>query len=77
LRQQIIKGIEAGFIKEENLNLLTFVNGPDDPEEHTAFDWGNAVIKALDEYKPTGWKGFGFDWSAKDSNGHADPLSQT
>ena len=56
---------------------MTFVNGPDDLEDHTTFDWGNAVIKALDDYKPTGWKGLGFDWSAKRGNGHADPLSQT
>jgi hypothetical protein len=77
LRQQIISGIEAGFIKEENLNLVTFVNGPADLEAHATFDWGNAVINALNEYKPTEWKGFGFDWSAKLGNGYADPLSQT
>ena len=75
LRMQIIKGIEAGFIKEENLNLVTFVNGPENLEEHATFDWGAAVVKILNEYKPTSWKGFGFDWSAKPNNGSADPLS--
>lgn len=75
LREQIVKGIEAGFIKEENLNLITFVNGPENMEEHATFDWGAAVTKVLDDYRPTGWKGFGFDWSAKMNNGHANPLS--
>ena len=76
LRQQIIKGIEAGFIKEENMNLVTFVNGPPDLDEHATFDWGGAVVNALEDHKPTGWKGFGFDWSARASNGHVDPLSR-
>lgn len=75
LREQIIKGIEAGFIKEENLNLVTFVDGPENLEEHATFDWGVAVMKVLDEYKPSGWKGFGFDWTAKPNKETASPLS--
>lgn len=76
LREQIRKGIEAGFIKEENFKLVTFVDGPADLSEHVSFDWGQAVVRVLDEWKPTGWKGFGFDWSKK-MDGTATPLKAT
>ncbi|PVG02587.1 hypothetical protein CPB86DRAFT_528799 [Serendipita vermifera] len=73
LREQITLGVKAGFIKEESVQLITFIDGPADMDEHTTFDWGEAVVKALDEWKPTGWKGFGFDWG-KQMNGRASPL---
>jgi hypothetical protein len=73
LREQIAVAVKAGFIKEENVHLITFVDGPANMNEHTTFDWGQAVVKALDEWKPSGWKGFGFDWS-KQLDGRASPL---
>ena len=74
LREQVKRGIEAGFIRQQNLELLTFVDGPEDHDQHADFDWGSAAIQFLDEWKPTGWKGFGFDWTQR-STGVATPLS--
>lgn len=65
LREQIRKAIEAGFIREENFRLVTFIDGPVDLSEHVTFDWGSAVVRVLDEWKPSGWKGFGFAWNRK------------
>lgn len=65
LREQIHKAIEAGFIREENFSLVTFVDGPVDLSEHITFDWGSAIVRVLDEWKPSEWKGFGFAWNKK------------
>ncbi|KAG8831323.1 hypothetical protein FRC17_003276 [Serendipita sp. 399] len=73
LREQLRVAIEAGFVRAENLQLLTFVDGPEDLNEHIEYDWGTAVVKVLDEWKPTGWKGFGFDWTKKQS-GQMTPM---
>lgn len=74
LREQIRVGVEAGFIKADNLSLITFVDGPEDLAEHEDYDWGGEVVKLLDEWKPTGWKGFGFDWS-KRQDGRSSPMN--
>lgn len=65
LREQIRKAVDAGFIKEEALSLVTFVDGPADLSEHESFDWGSTVVQVLNDWKPSGWKGFGFDWSKR------------
>ncbi|KAG8759767.1 hypothetical protein FRC14_005040 [Serendipita sp. 396] len=73
LKEQLRVAVEAGFVRAENLQLLTFVDGPEDLNEHVDYDWGSAVVKVLDEWKPTGWKGFGFDWTKK-QNGQMTPM---
>lgn len=76
LREQIRVSVEAGFVRAENVQLITFLDGPTNIDEHDEFDWGAAVVKTLDEWKPTGWKGFGFDWS-KTRKGIVAPLETT
>ena len=65
LRAQLVKAIEAGFINDVNLGFITFVDGPADEAEHADYDWGSAVIEALDNWKPVEWEGYGLDWTKK------------
>lgn len=68
--------VEAGFVREENVKLIIFVDGPADINEHEDYDWGTEIVRTLDEWKPTGWKGFGFDWT-KVRDGVVTPLKAT
>jgi len=68
LRELVRNGIEAGFIPEANAALLVVVNGPDDLALHDTFDWGSAAIKALEEWKPPVWAGYGFKWEQETKN---------
>jgi hypothetical protein len=76
LKEQIRVAVEAGFVRKANVDLIIFVEGPADINEHEDFDWGTEVVKSLDEWKPTGWKGFGFDWT-KARNGIVTPMKAT
>jgi len=53
LRALIKNSIATGFIKEQNENLISFVDCPPnvDPE---SFDWGAAALSAMDSWCPPG-----------------------
>ena len=40
LRDLLRSGVRAGFIQPSNESLVRFVDGPENPEEHATFDWG-------------------------------------
>lgn len=66
LRQMIRNGIEEGFIPPQNKHLMVFVDCPSsDPEDHERFDWGDAALKALEEWKYPEKKHFSLDWTLK------------
>ena len=68
----MIKAVEAGFINNVNIGFITFVDGPADEAEHEDYDWGSAVIEALENWKPVEWEGYGLDWTKKkDGNPHS------
>ncbi|KDR81489.1 hypothetical protein GALMADRAFT_134921 [Galerina marginata CBS 339.88] len=51
LRTLIKNSIDAGFIKPASERLIIFIDGPPRLEDHELFDWGNAAIEALDNWK--------------------------
>ena len=51
LRALIEGGIKSGFIRAASRNLAVFVDGPADLAQHTQFDWGQATMKALEEWE--------------------------
>jgi hypothetical protein len=53
LRNLIRNSVLEGFIQPENENLIIFIDGPADRLAHETYDWGEAVIQALDNWKPT------------------------
>jgi len=65
LRAQLVKAAEAGFINAPNIGFITFVDGPPDEAKHADYDWGSAVIEALENWKPVEWDGYGLDWTRK------------
>jgi hypothetical protein len=75
LRTQLSKGVDIGFIHPDNLALVTFVDGPDNEAEHADYDWGTAVIGALNNWKPGGWEGYGLDWTKKQDGSLTSPLN--
>ncbi|KAF9453253.1 hypothetical protein P691DRAFT_755706 [Macrolepiota fuliginosa MF-IS2] len=70
LRQLIKRSIQEGFIKSTSEHLVTFVDGPANPEEHPTYDWGTATLAALDEWE-RGRHHALFDWTQK-MDGTAD-----
>lgn len=70
LRQLIRHSIQEGFIRDAAENLVVFVDGPANPEEHITFDWGTATLAALDSWNH-GHNKPPFDWAQK-MNGATD-----
>lgn len=64
LRQLIRNGIDEGFIHPENAALITFVDGPADRNEHGTFDWGKAVLEALETWDGSNNFTLGFKWAS-------------
>jgi hypothetical protein len=62
LRALIKASIEAGFIRPYSERLVTFVDGPTDPQEHETFDWGKAALSAIDAWEE-GKNNPPYDWS--------------
>jgi hypothetical protein len=64
LRQLIQTAIEHGYIHPDNTRLITFVDGPPNADEHESYDWGQALLDALDHW--AGSEGLPmFDWSKR------------
>lgn len=57
LKQLIQNGVKAGFIKPSNASLVSVVDPPADG------DWGQAVIKALEAWKPDAEAGYKWNWN--------------
>lgn len=51
LRELIHKGVEEGFIMPFNADIITFVDGPESYDAHDTYDWGSAMLAALDSWK--------------------------
>ncbi|KAI0818493.1 hypothetical protein BC629DRAFT_1579097 [Irpex lacteus] len=51
LRQLIRNGVEAGFVREQNESIITFIDGPSDHAEHESFDWGHAALDVINSWK--------------------------
>ncbi|KAF9457233.1 hypothetical protein BDZ94DRAFT_1176017 [Collybia nuda] len=64
LRQLIQNGITEGFINAANYGLVIFVDGPEAHDEHEAFDWGNAAVKAVESWQPQSVTPK-YDWSKR------------
>jgi len=64
LRALIRTSIEAGFIRPCGERLVTFIDGPDDPQEHETFDWGKAALEAIESWEQ-GKNNPLYDWSTK------------
>jgi hypothetical protein len=66
LKELVKTSVAAGFIREQNRTLITFVEYPlPDSEDAKVFDWGKAAMKALE-----GWRMEGaplFDWPVRAS----------
>jgi len=75
LRVQLVKAVEAGFINAPNVGFITFVDGPANLAEHADYDWGSAVIDALENWKPIEWEGYGLDWTKKKDGSLSSPLN--
>jgi hypothetical protein len=77
LRELIRNGIRAGFIKPLNENLITFVDGPSDPQAHETFDWGKAALEALDSWEGDSSQIFSFNWTKRIDGKHQSELDST
>ncbi|PPR08106.1 hypothetical protein CVT24_010567 [Panaeolus cyanescens] len=64
LRHLISNGINAGYIRPSNANLIIFVDGPSDHAQHLTFDWGKATTEAIGSWTPRNAPPL-FDWSIK------------
>ncbi|KIY63665.1 hypothetical protein CYLTODRAFT_457921 [Cylindrobasidium torrendii FP15055 ss-10] len=51
LRALIKKGVEEGFIMLSNAHIITFVDGPASYDAHDTYDWGSAMLTALEFWK--------------------------
>ncbi|BGP41685.1 hypothetical protein JCM10449v2_005676 [Rhodotorula kratochvilovae] len=73
LRQFINNAIDSGFISESNRNFLVFVDGPSTTRPVPAsFDWGQAALQAIKEWKEMGSGGatpYSFEWSSERGEG--------
>ncbi|THV07998.1 hypothetical protein K435DRAFT_741547 [Dendrothele bispora CBS 962.96] len=66
LRQLIKNSIEAGFIQPEYEKIVIFVDGPANREAHADFDWGEAAVDAIDDWRIERAKRMSktmFDWT--------------
>ena len=50
LRELIRNGLREGFIQPMNENLIIFVDGPPEHKDHETYNWGEAALRALDEW---------------------------
>jgi len=60
LRSLVDAAIKEGFIKEKNRSLVVFVDPPMFGAED--FDWGQAAVGALENWKPPGEGGL-YTWA--------------
>jgi hypothetical protein len=65
LRQMIQNGIKEGFIPPQNASLIIFVDGPADPKDHKWFDWGKAILDALDSWDEGQIFPHRFNWTSR------------
>ncbi|THH31550.1 hypothetical protein EUX98_g2641 [Antrodiella citrinella] len=73
LRALIQTSIRAGFITPNNINLISFVDGPgpDDHAAHEDYDWGIAALEALETWEHA-VKEYSYDWTKRrDGEGEA------
>jgi len=69
IRTLIQDAIDDGFIQPAGINLIRFVDGPSDHSLHESFDWGKALLEALDAWKGDPSYSIGFDWTRPWKNG--------
>lgn len=65
LRQLIQNGIQEGFIPPQNASLITFIDGPENPEDQELFDWGVAVIEALESWDKSQFLSLDYNWTSR------------
>jgi hypothetical protein len=65
LRQLIQNGIKEGFIPPQNASLITFIDGPENPEDQESFDWGVAVIEALESWDKSQFISLDYNWTSR------------
>ncbi|KAJ7221723.1 hypothetical protein GGX14DRAFT_559204 [Mycena pura] len=75
LRQLIDNGVQYGFIKPTSKDLIVFVDGPSEHSEHDSFNWGEAALVALDNWKRD-VDGL-FVWTTRMEGTHAEALEAT
>ncbi|KAF8191456.1 hypothetical protein K438DRAFT_1830545 [Mycena galopus ATCC 62051] len=63
LRQLIDTSIANGFIKPQSRGIVVFVDGPSAHSEHETFNWGEAALKAIDDWKRDPARGI-YDWTS-------------
>ncbi|TFK29819.1 hypothetical protein FA15DRAFT_751971 [Coprinopsis marcescibilis] len=76
LRQLVDSSIAYGFIKPISKEIIVFVDGPANHEEHAGFDWGSAVLRAIEEWNLRDDRPL-FDWSKTLDGDSADALAST
>ncbi|KAF9052672.1 hypothetical protein BJ165DRAFT_785699 [Panaeolus papilionaceus] len=64
LRNLIENGVKSGYIRPTNDDLIIFVDGPPNHEQHVSFDWGKAVVEAIVSWRPRNAVPL-FDWSVQ------------
>jgi hypothetical protein len=79
IRAMIQNAIKDGFVKPGNVELIRFVDGPDDHSLHETFDWGTALLEALDSWKGDPTLRLPFDWTKPKNGGRekSDALLST
>ena len=70
VRALIQNAIKDGFIKPGNAELIRFVDGPDDHSLHETFDWGTALLEALETWEGDPTLRLPFDWTKPKNGGH-------
>ncbi|KAI0052925.1 hypothetical protein FA95DRAFT_1044313 [Auriscalpium vulgare] len=75
LRALIASAISGGFIRQTHDKLVTFVDGPADRTQHETYDWGAAVVDAIDSWQPLD-NGL-YTWTAGHGDKPVDPLEQS
>jgi len=69
IRALIQNAIKDGFIHEVGINLVKFIDGPSDHSLHETFDWGGALLGALDSWEDDPSYNIGFDWTRPRNGG--------
>ncbi|WRT67239.1 uncharacterized protein IL334_004205 [Kwoniella shivajii] len=69
LYDQFVSSVDAGFIAPANLSLLKLVNleggSTANADESKANEWGDAAIRALNDWDLAEGTGYGLDWEVK------------
>jgi len=76
LRQLIRNGVKEGYINPSNESLIVFVDGPASHDDHEAFDWGTAALKAIEEWQGSNIK-TPYNWGMRkngSSSGNLDSV---